>query len=172
MSTYNENTGRGSGGRGRGSNRGRGYGGGGHGRQRFTRRPTKDLDSNKNVPMLTFGTNTNYGTFKEKLTISCVEKYGNLARFLNDGKYYEPDELNPDDFVTAVDAMKEIKRQEMLVEVKERRTAINKMKRERPNMYAYIFLKLSPESEQEVKRHKDYNTFTKSLDPLALWEAI
>ena len=122
--------------------------------------------------MLTFGTNTNYATFKEKLTISCVEKYGNLARFLNDGKYYEPDELNPDDFVTAVDAMKEIKRQEMLVEVKERRTAINKMKRERPNMYAYIFSKLSPESEQEVKRHKDYNTFTKSLDPLALWQAI
>ena len=140
MSRDNGNTGRGNGGRGRGGN-GRGFGRGGCVRRRFdsTRQPRKDLDSNKNVPMLTFGTNTNYATFKERLTISCVEKYGDLARFLNNGKYYEPDELNPDNFVTTVDAMKEIKRQEMLTEVKERRSAINKMKRERPNMYAYIF---------------------------------
>ena len=58
MSKDNENTGRGNSGRGKGNNRGRGYGGGGRGRQRFTRRLVKDLDSNKNVPMLTFGTNT------------------------------------------------------------------------------------------------------------------
>ena len=145
MSRGNENAGRGNSGRGRGSS-GRGFSRGGRGRRRFDNaKQKKDLDSNKNVPMLTFGTNTNYATFKERLTISCVEKYGDLARLLTDGKYYVPDELDPNDFATDVDAMKEIKKQEMLSEVKERRGAINKMKRERPNMYAYIFSKLSPE---------------------------
>ena len=53
MSRDNANTGCGNGGRGRGGN-GRGFGRGGHVRRRFdsTRQLRKDLDSNKNVPML------------------------------------------------------------------------------------------------------------------------
>ena len=46
--------------------------------------PTKDtkekLDSDEEVPMLTYGSNTNFATFREKLAIVCIERYGNLGK--------------------------------------------------------------------------------------------
>ena len=38
----------------------------------------KNLDSNEDVLMLTFGSNTNFAVFKDKLGIAYLEKYGNL----------------------------------------------------------------------------------------------
>ena len=46
------------------------------------------------------------------------------------------------------------------------------MEEQRPNMYAYIYSKISTESEQEIKRHVKWDTFSKNVDPLGLWKAI
>ena len=40
------------------------------------------------------------------------------------------------------------------------------------SMYAYIKSKLSQESEDEVKRHGDYSTFSKDVCPKGLWLVI
>ena len=60
----------------------------------------------------------------------------------------------------------------MLAEAKERRYQIAKMKRDRPNLYAYIMSKITPESEQELKRHQDWQTILKEKDPLELCDAL
>ena len=77
--SMNQNGGR-TGGRGNGG-RGRGRGRGPHDHHYRPPPPPskkKNLDSNEDVPMLTFGSNTNFAVFKEKLGIAYLEKYGNL----------------------------------------------------------------------------------------------
>ena len=56
--------------------------------------------------------------------------------------------------------------------MKERQRIFNKMKKDRPNLYAYIYSKLSLESEDEIKRDTNYSIFSVDVDPLALWMAI
>ena len=67
---------------------------------------------------------------------------------------------------------KKIKKTELQIEVKERQRIIYNMKKDRPNLYAYIYSKLSLESEDEIKRDTNYSIFSVDVDPLALWMAI
>ena len=69
---------------------------------------------------------------------------------------------------TDTDVDKEIKRMELQTEVKERLHVINKIKNDRPNLYAYIYSKMSLELEDEVKRDTNFATFSIEVDPLAL----
>jgi len=55
---------------------------------------------------------------------------------------------------------------------KERHRLIAKMKLERPQLYAYIWRKMSKESVDELKRHENYDSFDNSKDPLELWKAV
>ena len=131
-----------------------------------------NLDSNEDVPMLTFGSNTNFAVFKEKLGIACLEKYGNLGRIIEDSKYWEPATINPNDYKSSDPDIKQIILLDLLSVVKDRRAQISRMDRERPNLYGYIYSKISPESEQEVKKHRNFSTFSKEVDPLDLWKAV
>jgi hypothetical protein len=52
------------------------------------RRPQENgatsLSSDSTVPMLKCGPSNNYGIFKKKIAIACMEKYKNLGRLIND----------------------------------------------------------------------------------------
>lgn len=61
---------------------------------------------------------------------------------------------------------------ELQTEVKERLHIINKINKDWPNLYAYIHLKFSLESENEIKRDVDFATFSMEADTLALYQAI
>ena len=62
---------------------------------------------------------------------------------------------------------------EMNEDVKERRRTMIIMKNDRPNMFAYIYSKLSIESEEEVETSRvDFPTFSPIKCPLSLWNEI
>ena len=52
---------------------------------------------------------------------------------------------------------------------KERHRLIAKMKLEQPQLYAYIWRKMSKESVDKLKRHENYDSFDNSKNPLGLW---
>lgn len=122
--------------------------------------------------MLTFGSNTNFSVFKEKLGIACLEKYGNLERIIEDSTYWEPPQISPAKYKTDDNDMKPILALDLSAAVKDRMSQISRMERGRPKLYGYIHSKISPESEQEMKKHRNYASFSKEVDPLELWKAM
>ncbi len=123
------------------------------------------------VPVLRYGPDNNFAKFKEKLSRAAIEKYGDLGRLVETGEYFEPPELNIEDYdldndphgVNVVDYREDRK---------ERRRKIAQMEADKPKMYAMILGKLSTESMDELKRHEDYEDFNREKDPLMLWLAI
>jgi hypothetical protein len=63
------------------------------------------LNSDGAVPMLKYGLSNSYDVFKKKLTVTCMGKYKNLGRLINDEKYYVPPEIYPMDCNLAQDMM-------------------------------------------------------------------
>ena len=126
--------------------------------------------------MLKFGPNNNFVMFAEQLSTACLEKYGALGKLILMEKYWEPPEIKQEDYEeTDKDGkvvLTELKKTAMLQAVKDRTTFISKMKNNRESMYAYIMSKLSKESLDEVKRHKNYDKFSATNDPLDLWMTI
>ena len=55
---------------------------------------------------------------------------------------------------------------------RERSKLLIKQEADKPMLYAFILSKLSLESEDEVKRHPNYNNFHVTKDPLELWKAL
>ena len=53
----------------------------------FKPKSHKKLDSNEDVPMLKFRTNTYYTVIEEISYTVCVEKYGNLEKLINSDDY-------------------------------------------------------------------------------------
>ena len=129
---------------------------------------------------MTFKCNTNFYVFKPKLLQACLEKYGNLAIFIKDNKYYVPEKVQKSTyFLPGSDEKPEtdpiiVKAYEasFLQAHKSVLTETLTMKLGRPKIYAYIQLKLSVASENEVKKYPYYATFFDKLDPLGLWKAI
>jgi hypothetical protein len=70
------------------------------------------------------------------------------------------------------EVMTNITEQTMIQDIKERSNLIAKMENNRDNMFAYIESKLSKESLDEVKRHKDYEAVRDSVDPLQLCSIV
>ena len=124
------------------------------------------------MPILKFGTNTNYTIFKEKLSTACVEKYGHLGKLIELDEYWEPAAIVPSNYTNTDAAIQQVLTLELAEDVKERKRILAKMNNDKPNMYGYIFSKLSTESEQEVRRHTDYDIFSVEKYPKGLWNAI
>jgi hypothetical protein len=132
----------------------------------------KPLNSDEAVPMLKYGPFNNFVTFKERIRTACMEKYGDLARLLELEEYWVPDEVDRTRDEYANSDTDEFKKAALIHAIKERTTAISKMKANRSSMFAYILSKLSSESLDELKRYSDYETINESVDPLLLWKAI
>eukprot|EP00557_Chaetoceros_sp_GSL56_P005694 CAMPEP_0176500028 /NCGR_PEP_ID=MMETSP0200_2-20121128/13286_1 /TAXON_ID=947934 /ORGANISM="Chaetoceros sp., Strain GSL56" /LENGTH=1532 /DNA_ID=CAMNT_0017898575 /DNA_START=170 /DNA_END=4768 /DNA_ORIENTATION=+ len=137
---------------------------------------TRTLNSDQDVPMLKFGPSNNFVLFKERLATACLEKYGKLGRLIALEKYWVPPAIDEKKYLVKDKdgnmIMTEITKQTMIQDIKERSNLIAKMENSRDNMFAYMESKLSKESLDEVKRHKDYETVKGDVDPLGLWMII
>ena len=131
------------------------------------RTPKENKDD---VPILKYGPDNNFQKFKEKLSRTALERFGNMATFI---------ETDQDYVVSAVDTSRYPNRSTddfekilYLEECKLRVKEIAKIKEDKPKLYATILLKLSQESIDEVRRHKNYSTFNTEKDPVELWKAV
>ena len=74
--------------------------------------------------MVTYGPNTNFAIFKEKIKTACLEKYGNLERLIEDNDYWMPNEIDekkyePQTGETEVQKeMRKIKLQSVIMKIK------------------------------------------------------
>ena len=124
------------------------------------------------VPILQFGSGNNSNVFKAKLAIVALEKFGDLARLIETDEYWEPpNTVDISQYDSDEDPHGFIKLQvnELL---KERVRVLEKMKTNKANLYGFILSKLSNESMNEVERHKSFNEFNSSKDPLELWLSV
>jgi hypothetical protein len=69
--------------------------------------------------------------------------------------------------------MTKVAKQIMIQDIKERSNLVAKMERNnKDNMFAYVESKLSKESLDEVKCHRDYEVVKNEVDPLKLWMIV
>jgi len=169
-------TGRGGrGGRWQGSPKGgRGSGNSGRGLARSPRSviATSSLNADQAVPMLRIGgtTGSNWDYFKRKMSVACMESVGNLGRLIDDEAYYVPPQVVDADFGSLNPASDPhgIRKAMLLKEYEGRHKEIRKMKEDRTKMYAYIYSKLSKESQDEIARDASFVTIEAERDPLKL----
>lgn len=150
-------------------------------KKQFPKKETRTLNSDEDVPMLRYGPNNNFVVFKERMSTACMEKYGQLGRLIKLEEYWEPEELNEDDYLVEEEGregqpprmiLTEFGRENMRQDIKKRSEIVSKMMEDRPKLYAYIISKLSKESLDEVKQHQDYEQIDRDVDPLRLWMTI
>jgi len=134
---------------------------------RFTHKP-KPLNAQEAVPILTFGPTNNWIDFAKKMATAACHRFGHLGDLVEQKTYYLPPSPKPD--MTIPDLTQRDKVLDH--EYRERSKTINQLEREKPMLYAFVISKLSLESEDEIKRHKDYVDFNQKKDPLALWLAL
>jgi len=102
------------------------------------------------------------------MALAIVDRFGRLADIIDQGAYHVPPLPTSD--MTIVDSTM---RDEVLKsDYRERSKLLIKQEADKPMLYAFILSKLSLESEDEVKRHPNFNNFHVTKDPLDLWKAL
>jgi len=116
-------------------------------------------------------TGSNWDYFKRKMSVACMESVGNLGRLIDDEAYYIPPPVIDADFgsLNPVSDPHGIRKAMLLKEYEGRHKEIRKMKEDRTKMYAYIYSKLSKESQDEIARDASFVTIEAERDPLNLW---
>jgi len=125
------------------------------------------------VPTLQYGQQNNWIEFRKRMGIAATEKYGNLGLIIEQEKYYEPPAIHP--ALYKEDPNDPFELYKIMVHEavnKEISKEICRMKNNRSNLYAFILSKLSCTSEDELKRHKDFEKFHADVDPLSMWIAL
>ena len=136
--------------------------------------------SDEDVLMLTYGPGNNFSTFKDQISTTCLEKFGDLGRLILLEEYWEPEPLSEEvymvhedpDNATSPMILKEVGREQMKADVKERSNQMSKMRTDRANMFAYLLSKLSKESLDELNRNESYEQVERTVCPLSLWKVI
>ena len=121
----------------------------------------------KDVPLLQFGYKNNWLKFKERLHTACVEKYGDLGRLVDTEDYFEPDEIQEDDYPNR--QTDDLPKMLYLDAQKARAKQLREMKADRSKMYAYIVSKLSKESMDELKHHEEYEMIQDAMSLKGIW---
>jgi len=135
--------------------------------RRFAPKP-KPLTPQEAVPTLTFGPSNNLIEFSKKMAIAAGHSYGRLADIMDHGTYYIPPLQ-----VADMSILDSTMRDEVLKsDYRERSKIVMRMETDKPMLYAFIVSKLSLESEDEFKRHRDYTKIHANKDPLLLWKAL
>ena len=135
--------------------------------RRFTPKP-KPLTPQEAVPTLTFGPSNNWIEFAKRMALAAGDRFGRLGDIIEQRTYSNIPLPTPD--MSIVDS---VMRDEVLKsDYRERSKIIIKMDTEKPMLYSFIVSKLSADSEDELKRHKDDAAFNTSKDPLQLWLAL
>ena len=117
---------------------------------------SKAGDSDAAVPLLRFGAKNNWLKFKEKLSIACTEKYGDLGRLIDSGEYWAPPKIKTDDYPDWEN--NDMQKYLYYDAQKSRQREIREMRDNRPRMFAYIKSKLSKALLDQYKADEEYRT--------------
>jgi hypothetical protein len=120
---------------------------------------------------LKYGKDCNLLEFKQKLAVEAMKLYGDLARIIETGEYYEPPEIDINAYNLANDPHR-LNRDTLREDNKQRAKEVREMISKRPQLYACIYEKLSRESIDALKTTEGYEEYHLAKDPLALWLAI
>ncbi len=123
------------------------------------------------VPILRFGqSNNNFIKFKEALSTAALIEFGDVAKLIQLGAYYEIAMLEEKDYeIPGNDRMSKRMYEMACVEwIKEN----NKMKGKRAALYGFIWKHLSLESWDKMKESVDFDTWDSAKDPEKLWQEI
>jgi hypothetical protein len=131
------------------------------------RRSSNALES---FPILKYGNNNNYHTFKDQLTIYAQREFGMLARLFETNQYFQPP-LPPIPIIP--NGAPQLEEQLLMMEYTEKRKlrtkAIFQMEEQRPKLFAVIWGNLSNESKDKIKEDPDWAAIEQAQDPLRLW---
>jgi hypothetical protein len=123
------------------------------------------------VPILKFGQSTNNFTkFKEVLSTAALIEFGDVAKLIQLGKYYEIEMPDEADYVVPLnermsDRLYEIACAEWIKEK-------NKVKAKRAGLYGFIWKHLSLESRDKMKEAHDFDVWDNAKDPEKQWQEI
>jgi len=107
-------------------------------------------------PLLQCGATTaNFSSFKEKINIACLERYKNLGRCLESGKYFEAAKVDPTKFDMANDPHG-VNKARLLKAYEDFGKAERKLEEEKPSMFAFILSRVSPTSKERIMHNKDW----------------
>ena len=123
------------------------------------------------VPILTYGPKTNYLKWRRELNVELERQFGLLGRCAADGEYYDPPEVNVDEY-DSDDDEHGFHIQVLHQRIKRREDLIQKLIEDRPKAYAYVISRMSEESREAITRHEDYLNFSRFRDVLALINAV
>jgi len=135
--------------------------------RRFNHKP-KPLTPQEAVPTLTFGPSNNWMEFEKRMALAAGDRFARLGDIIEQKAYSNIPLTTPD--MSIVDSTMRDKVLEAAF--RERVKIVTKIDSEKPMLYSFIVSKLSADSEDELKRHRDYSTFNTSKDPLQLWLAL
>ena len=127
-------------------------------------------DSEKLLP-LTYGSNSNYMDWKNKMMIALDQEYVEFAgTFLNEAYPVLPIPTSEDMTLQGYPQNMVKHAMENAVAARVKRTETMEMKK--PGAYAFILSKISAQSLDAVKLESTYPVHVKTRDPLQLWKAI
>ena len=128
------------------------------------------------VPVLKAGKHGNLRVFMREFAVYAKSTYKDLGTLIETREYYVPPEIEYDlDEVRPArgnDVQATLLLETLKQKMKNRINAIDRMKNDRPGLYADLWGQLSPDSEDLVKRHADYAIFSMANDPKGLLDAI
>jgi len=103
------------------------------------------------------------------MALAVGDRFGRLADIMDHGAYHVPPSLPVPDMSIFNSTMRD---EVLKSDYRERAKLLIKQEADKSMLYAFISSKLSLESEDEVKRHPNYNNFHVTKNPLELWKAL
>ena len=105
-------------------------------------------------------TGSNWDYFKRKMAIACMESVGNLGRLIDDEAYYSPPAIIDSKYgsLNSADNPYGIQKTLLLKAYESRAKEIWRMTEDRTKLYAYIYSKISKESQDEIARDESAAT--------------
>ena len=125
------------------------------------------------VPVLTYGAESNFLDFKKKFVIKAKVDFKDLGKLFDLDEYYVPPAVYIDeDMLTEEADPHGFNRKVIDTEVVDRTRHIAAMKNNHGALYALLKGQLSPEGEDAIKLRAGYDDMDEANDPLLLWREI
>ena len=125
------------------------------------------------VPILTYGADSNFLEFKRKFIIKATVEFKDLGRTFELDEYYVPPAIFIDEEALTEEAdPRGFNRKVIETEVVDRTRLIGTMKNNRGALYALLKGQLSPEGEDAIKLRPGFDEMDAAKDPLTLWREI
>ena len=125
------------------------------------------------VPVLTYGADSNFLDFKKKFITKATVEYKDLGRLFELDEYYVPPAIFIDEEVLTEERDPfGFNRKVIEIEVVRRTNLIASMNENRAALYALLKGQLSLEGEDAIKQREGYDAMDEAKDPLRLWREI